>query len=327
MKERKHMKRYGFLWKREILLSVCILALGAMAAALTDEFLQFGNLVNILNNNAIYGILGVGMTLIMATGNIDISVGAQFAVSGICTAKLAVWLEEAGQDPLWLLVLAALGTGMVLGACNGLLVIFLRLPSVIVTLGTLSVIRGGLYLVTEGAWMTYLPRWYTSVSNISWMGIRLVTGVWFLVLVFMMVFFRFFKLGRVILAVGNNQEYAKRIGVFVPGVCFISFILWGAVIGIAAFFFVAQIGTIQPSAGNGYEMTLIAAVIIGGNKLNGGTFKVLGTSIGILLLGLIGNILVLTKVPMYWQNLATGIVIISAIVVSMLADRGNQREI
>ncbi len=323
MKKQEHTKQYRFLWQREIMLTVCILALGAVAGMLTDEFFQVGNLVNILNNNAIYGILGVGMTLIMATGNIDISVGAQFAVSGICTAKLAVYLEEVGQSSIWLLVLTAVGTGMALGVFNGVLVIFLRLPSVIVTLGTLSVIRGGLYLVTEGEWMTYLPRWYTSVSNISWMGVRLVTGVWILLLVLTMILFHYFKLGRVILAVGNNREYANRIGVFIPAIYLISFILWGAVIGIAAFFFVAQIGTIQPSAGNGYEMTLIAAVIIGGNKLNGGTFKALGTSIGILLLGIIGNILVLTKVPMYWQNLATGIVIISAIVVSMLADRRN----
>ena len=321
MKERVNRRLYGFLWKREILLVICIAVVGAVAGVLTDEFFQSGNLANILNNNAIYGILGIGMTLIMATGNIDISVGAQFAVVGISTAEMAIYMEEAGWDSIWLLVLISVGTGMLLGIFNGILVIFLKLPSVIVTLGTLSVIRGGLYLVTEGEWITYLPRWYTSVSNISWMELRLVTGIWFLLLVLMVILFRYFKLGRVILAVGNNREYAERIGIFVPRIYLISFILWGAIIGIAAFFFVAQIGTIQPSAGNGYEMTLIAAVIIGGNKLNGGTFKAFGTAIGILLLGIIGNILVLTKVPMYWQNLATGIVIITAIVVSMLADQ------
>lgn len=326
MNERKKDQIFQSLKSRESLLLLCIIGLGILAGFVTESFFQWANIVNIFNNNAIYGVLGIGMTLIMATGNIDISVGAQFAVVGICVAKFSIFLNDQGIENPTLLVLLAIAIGMMVALGNAILILVLKLPAVIVTLGTLSVIRGILYLITEGAWITYLPRWYIDVPNINFHGVKVIVVIWICLLVLFSIIFRCFKIGRMILAVGNNSEFAERIGIKIPQILVLSFVIWGALIGISAFIFVAQIGTIQPSAGNGYEMTLIASVIIGGNRISGGVCNVVGTSAGILLLGVIGNILVLAQVPMYWQNMLTGIVIISAIIISMLADKKGQEK-
>lgn len=326
MNERKEDMIFQIIKSRGNLLLLCVVGLGILAGFVTENFFQWGNIVNIFNNNVIYGVLGIGMTLIMATGNIDISVGAQFAVVGICVAKFSIFLNDQGMELPVLLALLAVILGMVIALCNAVLILLLKLPAVIVTLGTLSVMRGILYLATEGAWITYLPRWYTDVPNINFHGVKVIVVIWILLLILFSVIFRHFKVGRIILAVGNNPEFAGRIGIRIQGILLLSFAIWGALIGISAFIFVAQIGTIQPSAGNGYEMTLIASVIIGGNCINGGVCNVWGTSAGIFLLGVIGNILVLAQVPMYWQNMLTGVVIISAIIISMLADKKGQEK-
>lgn len=177
MNDNLRKKMYSIFTCREVLLLLCITLLGGVVHLVTGDFLRWGNITNILNNNAVYGILGIGITLVMATGNIDISAGAQFAVAGICAAKLALYLDGIDKHFIPALLLAAAGAGLILGFLNGAFVIALRLPAVIVTLGTLSVMRGCLYLVTEGEWISLLPKWYTDIANIRVAGVKLAVVV------------------------------------------------------------------------------------------------------------------------------------------------------
>lgn len=303
---------------RECVLLGAILLIGFGVSVYTSDFLQISNVLSIVNNNAIYGILALGMTLIMSLGHIDISVGAQFAIVGIIVAKISLMMEEG--NPLFLLFIALLAGG-VLGGINSTMVMALNLPTVIVTLAMLNIFRGATYLITKGEWITMLPKWYTNITNIQVIGIKITTITWGILIILFILIFKYLNIGKKILAVGDNCEYAKKIGINVRRVNKIVFVVWGMLIGLAAFFFVAQIGTIQPSAGSGYEMTLVAAAIIGGNFLTGGEFKCLGTALGILLLGLINNVLVLAHISMYWQNLITGLTILGAIVIAIVMEK------
>ena len=302
--------------KRVLLLAALIIMMSIVAAMLSSEFLQPKNLINILANNAIYGIMGVGMTLVIITGSIDVSVGAQFAVIGMLVGAAANWLDAVGVHSVLLIFLFAALCGVVLGLFNGIMVAKLHLPAVIVTLATMSIFRGLLLFITDGAWIALLPRWYTTLASAKFLGIHLFVYLWFFLVLLMVLFIRYTKKGRQILALGGNPTAAMRLGIKPAAIYLFVFVLWGMIIGIASTVYVAQLGGVQPTAGIGYEMTLIAAVILGGNRLTGGRANFLGTVLGVILLGVLNNIMVLAQIPMYWQSLLTGMVLLLAIVFS-----------
>ena len=316
---------------RELILIGVIIVIGIIVTFIMPAFFSQLNIINVLYSNAVFGIMAMGMMLIITTGNIDVSVGAQYAVSGMVVALVA--RATGGEQPL-LAILAGMGTGMVLGLMNGLIVAKLSIPAIVVTLGTLNIMRGTLNLITSGNWIDGLTGPFSKFANLRLLKpvnslgvIQAITGgkglmvfalplavyIWILVMVITYVFLYRMGVGRDILAVGGNKEAARRMGLSQTKSYLLAFGYMGMLAGLASAIAASKIKIAQPSNGTGYEMKLIAACVIGGTEFSGGVASILGTLLGVLLLGVIDNGLVLTKVPAYWQELATGVIIILAV--------------
>ena len=320
---------------RELILVAVIVVIGIIISFITPAFFSQLNIINILYSNAVFGIMAMGMMLVITTGNIDVSVGAQYAVSGMVVALVA--RATGGEQPL-LAILAGMGTGMALGLMNGMIVAKLGIPAIVVTLGTLNIMRGTLNLITSGNWIDGLTGPFAKFANlrllkpVNGLGVvQAITGgkgftlfalplavlIWILVMVVTYIFLYRTGMGRDILAVGGNREAAKRVGLSQTKAYLLAFGYMGMLAGLASAVAASKIKIAQPSNGTGYEMKLIAACVIGGTEFSGGVASILGTLLGVLLLGVIDNGLVLTKVPAYWQELATGVVIILAVASSI----------
>ncbi len=316
---------------RELILIAVIIVIGFIITLITPAFFSQLNIINVLYSNAVFGIMAMGMMLIITTGNIDVSVGAQYAVSGMVVALVA--RATGGEKPL-LAILAGMGSGMVLGLMNGLIVAKLSIPAIVVTLGTLNIMRGTLNLITSGNWIDGLTGPFSKFANLRLLkpvnglgAVQAITGgkgltlfalplavyIWILVMVITYVFLYRTGVGRDILAVGGNKEAARRMGLSQTKSYLLAFGYMGMLAGLASAIAASKIKIAQPSNGTGYEMKLIAACVIGGTEFSGGVASILGTLLGVLLLGVIDNGLVLTKVPAYWQELATGVIIILAV--------------
>lgn len=310
------IKRILLSSRRELLLFLVIIALSLIFGTINSAFLSVANLAGIISNNAVYGIMAIGMMFVISTGNIDVSVGAQLALISMLAAKLVT----NGSHSNALLLFCCLLTGIVLGLINGSLVAYLKIPAIIVTLATLNIIRGGMLLIFGSSWVSGLPDWFTEAARLKPFGGELKVTAYYWILICILAALLLYKsiIGRRIIAVGSNPEGARRIG-FAPQTSYIwAFTIMGATSGLAAFLYTANVGIAQAVAGNGYEMTLIAAVVIGGTSFNGGKASIVGTFLGVLLLGIIENGLVTAHVPVYWQEFVTGVVIIAAIISSVI---------
>ena len=308
---------------RELILIGVIVIMGAVITSIAPPFLTVLNLVNILNNNAILGIMATGMMVVIVTGNIDVSVGAEFAMVTMLTAT---YVKAAGEGSSILVgLLIGLAIGIALGLMNGLLVAKMRLPAIVVTLGTLNVIRGTMYYVTKGKWVDGLEGPFVLLANTKLFQIPMTVYIWLAVLLLTYFLLYRTKIGRDILAVGGNKIAAQRIGISDIKAYLCAFGYIGALTGLAAVLSVSRLRIAQATNGLGYEMKLIAATVIGGTMFSGGVASILGTFLGILLLGVIENGLVLSKVPVHWQSLATGLILIIAVASSAFNRRSGDK--
>lgn len=304
--------------KREMLLICIIVILFLVFHAISGNFISASMLSNVLSAYAVYGIMAIGMMLVISTGNIDVSVGAQLATVSMAVSAL---IDAGIINNILSAVLASLIIGIVLGLINGLLVSALKLPAIIVTLGTLNIMRGTLLLIVGSSWNTGLPIWFKKIARTVPFDLmlKMPAYVWFLLCGLIYLFMYRTVSGRKILAVGANPEGARRIG-YNPSVSYtLTFVITGMTCGLGGLLYTANVGIAQPIAGTGYEMTLIAAVVIGGTSFTGGRISVLGTFLGVVLLSVIERGMVVSKIPVYWQEMVKGVVIIFAITISSLS--------
>lgn len=303
---------------RELLLMVVILLIGLIVSIRTPAFFSILNITSILYGNAITGIMAIGMMVVITTANIDVSVGAQFAV---CNMICAAFVKATDGRFAVAAVLLAMVIGMALGLFNGLVVAKLNIPAIVVTLGTMNIMRGGIYYLTSGSWIEGLTGPFTRLaSSRVLLNVPLAVYIWLAVALVTYVILYRTRMGRDILAVGGNLVAATRAGISKTKVYLFAFGYLGALVGLGGAVSAAKLKIAQPSNGIGYEMDLIAAAIIGGTQFTGGVASILGTVLGVLLLGVIDNGLVLAKVPVYWQDLATGAIIIFAVTSSALRE-------
>ena len=308
---------------RELLLMAIIILIGAIVSIRTPAFFSIINITSILYGNAIIGMMAIGMMIVITTANIDVSVGAQFAV---CNMICAAFVKATDGRYAILAVLLSMAVGCVLGLFNGLLVAKLNIPAIVVTLGTMNIMRGGIYYLTNGNWIDGLSGTFTKVaSSRVLLNIPMAVYIWLFVAVITYVILYRTNIGRNILAVGGNLVAATRVGISKTGVYLFAFGYLGALVGLGGAVSAAKLKIAQPSNGIGYEMDLIAAAIIGGTEFSGGVASILGTVLGVLLLGVIDNGLVLAKVPVYWQDLATGAIIIIAVTTSALREFASRK--
>lgn len=308
---RKSFEFVGFLEKYGVL--IFLIALIVIFTIYNPLFLSPRNIKNILTEVSIYGIIGVGMTYVILTGGIDLAVGSLLAFAAICGAYL---MQALGGDFVmgWLVaMLAACAVGTAAGYVHGKVVTRFSVPAFIVTLGGLTVWRGATLIVNDGAPISGFNEAY------RWWGRGDVLGVPVPVLVFLVVALvgyvalRYTRYGRQVYAVGGNPEAARLSGLSVPSVVLSVYVITGFLAGLAGFLLSARLGSAEAVAGSGYELRVIASVVIGGTSLFGGLGGVGGTIIGALLIGVLINGLVIMNVSSYYQQVVIGIIIVLAV--------------
>ncbi|MEN3332194.1 MAG: rhamnose transport system permease protein [Blastocatellia bacterium] len=306
-------------YKRELSAALAFAALLAIVGLFASAFFGAANLRDLALNNAPVLIVAVGMTLVILVGEIDISVGSQFAVASIAAA----WLAKAGM-PMPLLLPCLLVIGATLGAVNGLLIGRFGLPSIIVTLAMLVAWRDGLRWVTEGAWVQDLP------ANFQWFGLGQAWGQWlidaFALIVFLSLnwILRNLRDGRAVYAVGSDREAARLAGVEPSRVIFGVFVLMGMLTGLAALLNAVRFSSVPSNAGSGLELKAVAAVVVGGTAITGGRGHLIGTLIGAMLLGVIGTALTFLGINPFWERSLQGAIILAALVSDTALSRLDQ---
>ncbi len=295
-------------YRREISIALAILALWLVMAVAAPGFFTAANRRDVLMANMPVLIAALGMTLIILTGHIDISIGSQFAICGVAAGLLA----KSGL-PLPAVALAVLLSGAALGAINGALVAWVRIPSIVVTLAAMVALRDGLRWATQGAWVEELPR------SFQWFGLtpaasHVVTGGIAAVLFAGMAWgLRNLAAGRAVYAVGSSESAARLAGIDAGRVTFWVFTTAGALTGGAALLNSVRFNQIPSNAGLGMELKVIAAVVVGGTAIRGGRGTVAGTLLGVILLGTIGPALTFLGVNAYWEKAIQGAIILAAV--------------
>jgi rhamnose transport system permease protein len=296
-------------YKREVSAALAFVLLLAAVGAAAHTFFGAGNLRDLALNNAPVLLVAVGMTLVILVGEIDISVGSQFAVCSVA----AGWLAKEGV-PVAALLPSVLLLGALMGAVNGALVGYLRLPSIIVTLAMLVAWRDTLRWVTQGEWVQNLPpnfQWFGLGQNLAqWLIVGVALGVlagfsWML---------RNLGAGRAVYAVGSDAEAARLAGIEPRRVVFGVFVLMGALVGLAALLNAVRFTAVPSNAGIGLELKAVAAVVVGGTAITGGRGTLVGTLIGAALLGTIGTALTFVGINPFWEKAIQGGIILAALV-------------
>jgi ribose transport system permease protein len=297
------------------------LLLCVVGAVATDGFLGRDNILNVAQQVSLVGIMSIGMTFVIVTGEIDLSIGSIYALSAVVCGLLIT--DDA---PLVLAMAAGLVAGTAAGFANGAITVWLGLPSFIVTLGTLSVIRGITLLISDGAPISLDPSDPT-IEHFSYLGQGKPLGIpmQFICLLGVAiagyVVLRHSRFGFHLYAVGGSREAARLCGVPVNRVRIVAFTALGFLSAVAGILSLAFLNYVQGVTGTGLELTVITAVIVGGAALFGGSGTMLGTLIGVFLIGLLQNILALGGVSSFWQILAMGVVIILAVALDTVVRR------
>jgi ribose/xylose/arabinose/galactoside ABC-type transport system permease subunit len=296
-------------WPPQIGLAIALAALMIALAVARPNFLTLGNLINLVRQISINGILAVGVTYVLLTGGVDLSLGSMVALTGVIAAMFA----HPGQYPLLVPMLIGVLAGALCGSANGLMVTRGRMAPFVVTLGMMTSARGLALLLSGGRPISNLSPAFTRIGSGDFAGVPAPTWILFAVALASHVFLRHMRMGRHVYAVGGNEHAARASGVNVRGVKMAAYTICGAMAGLAGVVLAARITTGQPNAGIGYELDAIAAVVIGGTSLSGGVGSVSGTILGALLIGVINNGLDLLNVSSYYQQVIKGLIIVGAV--------------
>ncbi|CAJ5097710.1 carbohydrate ABC transporter permease [Burkholderia pseudomallei] len=285
------------------LVAVCV----AMVFA-SDSFLSAANLENVLRQVSINAIIGVGMTCVILTGGIDLSVGSVMALSGTLAAGLLV----AGANGAAALA-AGIGVGVALGAANGLFVAFAGMPPIIVTLATMGIARGLALIYTGGYPIDGLPDWVRFFGSGKVLGVQMPVLTMLAVYALAWLMLERMPFGRYVYAIGGNEHATRLSGVRVSRVKLAVYTFAGLTSALAALVLTGRLMSGQPNAGGGFELDAIAAVVMGGTSIAGGRGSIVGTLVGALLLGVLNNGLNMIGVNPYVQNVIKGAIILLAI--------------
>lgn len=316
--------------KEAIILGI-ILALSAIITLKSSVYLRPDNLIEMLRNNAVPGLIALGMLLVIITGGIDVSIGAIVATVTVIVGQSMVHL---GLDTPGAFILGALA-GALLGSANGLLVAYLNIPPIVATLGTMSILNGLILYHTDGAWVNDLPPPFIEFGNLSYLeiipdGYGGHTGipVQFIILLAALglthIVLRHTVIGRGIYALGGHARSAERVGYNLKKIRMFTYAYAGLLAGVAAIVHTTIARQVDPNAFTGAELQVIAAVVLGGANILGGAGSVSGTLLGVLLLAVINNGLVLAYIPVFWQKIIIGAIII--LTVSIDIWRRKQQE-
>jgi len=306
---------------------IALLILCIVLSFLSDKFFTAANGVNVLRQVAVNVCIATGMTLIVLTGGIDLSVGSVLALCGAITAGL---LKNGIQFPSADLfigftilgaVLGAIIVGSLLGWFNGFVITKFKVPPFVATLAMLTIARGLTMLYTEGHPISNLGESFAFIGAGSFIGIPVPVWIAIIVVLFAVFITKKTKLGRYIYAIGGNETAAKLSGIRISRVKLTVYSLGAAMAAIGGVIVTSRLDSAQPNAGTSYELDAIAAVVIGGTSLKGGKGSVWGTVIGAVIIGVLNNGLVLLNVSPFWQQVVKGGVILLAVIIDKIGEK------
>ncbi|SQC32727.1 ABC transporter permease [Kluyvera cryocrescens] len=307
---------------REALLAGVIILMVAAIGSRVPSFVSPGNLVEMFNDTAILIILALGQMMVLLTKGIDLSMAANLALTGMIVALLNFHFPSI---PVWALLVLATALGLVMGMINGLLVWKLGIPAIVVTLGTMSIYRGIIFLLSDGGWVNshQMGVDFLSLPRTSLLGLPVLS--WFAIAALLLVgyFLRFSRTGRALYTAGGNATAAYYTGINAGKMQFVSFCLSGALAGFCGYLWISRFAVAYVDVANGFELQVVAACVIGGISTMGGTGRVIGCLCGALFLGIINNALPVIGISPFWQMAISGAVIVVAV---LLNERGNKRK-
>lgn len=288
----------------------------------SEHFFSVNNFTSIVNNLVIIGVLSLGEMAVILTKGLDLSIGSTL---GLSVVFLTVTFH-AGM-PIALVILLTIILGCLLGAINGFVVTKIGINPIITTLGTLSIYRGLAYLIGEGVNTRIMHETFAFLGRHLIGGFLPLAFVYMLILyVVMWVIYKYTQFGRNLITVGSDPGSSRFLGLSVEKYKFVSYIISGFMAAIGAVIMTSQLGVGLPSSGTGMELNVITAVVLGGVSLAGGRGNLIGVLIAVLILATITNGLVLLNIPIYWQRVARGLLLVVAITLDTIRRRGSQRE-
>ncbi|MEZ5666328.1 MAG: ABC transporter permease [Alphaproteobacteria bacterium] len=300
---------------QEAVLFLALLVLFTVVGSYNERYVADRNLSSIFLGNAYIAVAAIGMSMVIISGNIDISVGSLIGVLATISGTLAV--EGYGLFLAWTLPVVI---SVAVTVSIGVLVAYLRIPAIVVSLGLLSILKGGLISVTDGAWISDLPEGY-GLAQMRLAGIPL--PVYFMVVLTLLaaLWMRYSRLGRAIYAVGGNPEAARLAGISREATILAVFAIHGVFVGIAAILFATQLSVIQSTVPPNLELLIITAAVVGGVSILGGTGTVIGSTLAAILLAAIGSALIFLDLSAYWLRAVQGVLIL----ITVLADLERRR--
>ena len=303
----------GYLSKYGIFIALIVICI--MLSIATPYFFTTQNIIIVLRQVSINGILAIGVTFVIIAGGIDLSLGSVLALTGVVAASFA----HPGTYALVVPVMLGILTGVIIGAVNGLTITLGKVAPFIVTLGMMTIARGLALVWSDGRPVTNLSPAFNYIGGGDLLRIPVPILLFVLVIIVSAVILNYTRIGRYIYAVGGNENAARASGIRVSGVKLFAYIMCSGLAGLAGIILASRITTGQPNAGIAYELDAIAAVVIGGTSLLGGRGSIAGTVIGVLIIGVINNGLDLLNVTSYYQQIIKGVIIVGAV----LLDRKN----
>lgn len=309
---------------REVGLLGFIIFLSISVQLRNPNFLTLENLNDMTKNTAILSILAVGMMLVIVTRGMDLSIGATLALSGMISAMTVS--ANPGLHPLLAILLGVL-IGVVCGSIVGVLVSKAKVLPIIASLGMMNVYRGLTFIVGGGKWVSahQMPPSFKGIATSSILGINTLILIAIIIYMVFYYFINHTRTGRQIYAVGSNPESAKVSGINVEKILWMVYIIMGALAGLAGVLWVSKFASAQGDTAMGYEMNVIAACVLGGVNIAGGSGKISGIIMGSLLLGILNNALPLINVSPFWQQAIQGFIILIAVIFNSLVKRGVER--
>jgi ribose/xylose/arabinose/galactoside ABC-type transport system permease subunit len=309
---------------KELPIILIFVILSIVIGIANPAFFSVENFLDILKSNLVLAIMALGMLLVLLTGGIDVSVASIISAVTVITGQSLIYFSSN----IFVAILVACFSGTLMGLVNGLLIAKLKIPPIVATLGTMSVILGLVLYLTNGTWITGIPDSFIIFGRTILFPVQITGGriiglpiqVLFLIPVIILTCFILKKtvIGRGIYAIGGNKESAERMGFKAERILIFVYSFEGFLIGTAAVVHTSIMRQVDPNAFLGFEMQVIAAVVLGGASVLGGYGSVLGTMIGVALFCVINNGLILMHIPTFWQKIVVGLIIIGSISIDMI---------
>lgn len=313
--EKKQKDIKGFVARYGVIFGLVIIMV--FFTVMKAKFLTLDNMMNMLRQTSINGLLAIGMTFVVLTGGIDLSVGSVVGASGMFAALVA--RAETGM-PWYAALLVGLLVGLVLGTVNGIFISYLRVPAFIATLGMLSIARGVTFMASDAKPVPGLSQKFLKIGggSLGMIPIPIIILIAVLILCYIVLYKT--RYGRYVFATGGNAVSARVSGINVKMITCSVYMISGVLAGLSGVILTSRVTSGLAQSGDGYEVDAIAAAVIGGNSLTGGRGRLWGTIIGFLIMGVMNNGLDMMAVSSYWQLVIKGIIIIGAVMLDSLND-------